>query len=170
MTEAEKIARNVAAGFGAEVTGWRYERRYPATVNSEQETEFAAQAGALLGGQGRVAGHVEFQVAGERRLEAEFARLAGYRFRALVATVSDDGLPKVRPKPKPAVGQETPPALSGGHPDYVPQACEKSLKMLGVEVIDIYGLHRVDPTVPIEDTVGAMAEAVQAGIARARWR
>src|SRR3954463_8626446 len=36
--------------------------------------------------------------------------------------------------------------LSGGHPDYVPQACEKSLKCLGVDVIDIYGLHRVDPT------------------------
>ena len=46
----EKIARNVAAGFGAEVTKWRYERRYPATVNSEQETEFAAQA---AGGAGR---------------------------------------------------------------------------------------------------------------------
>ena len=48
------------------------------------------------------------------------------------------------------------PALSGGHPDYVPQACEQSLKRLGVDVIDIYGLHRVDATVPIEDTVGAM--------------
>ena len=46
----EKIARNVAAGFGAEVIKWRYERRYPATVNSEQETEFAAKAaGALVG-------------------------------------------------------------------------------------------------------------------------
>src|ERR1700687_127421 len=40
----EKIARNVAAGFGAEVIKWRYERRYPATVNSERETEFAAKA------------------------------------------------------------------------------------------------------------------------------
>ena len=38
------------------------------------------------------------------------------------------------------------PALTGGHPDYVPQACEKSLKRLGVDVIDIYGLHRVDKT------------------------
>ena len=37
----ERVARNVAAGFGAEVTKWRYERRYPATVNTEQETEFA---------------------------------------------------------------------------------------------------------------------------------
>ncbi|HYR66239.1 MAG TPA: M20 aminoacylase family protein [Reyranella sp.] len=48
--QIEKIARNVAAGFGAEVVKWRYERRYPATVNSEQETEFAAKAaGALVG-------------------------------------------------------------------------------------------------------------------------
>src|SRR5215510_13644497 len=42
----ELVARNVAAGFGAEVTKWRYERRYPATINSEQETEFAARAAA----------------------------------------------------------------------------------------------------------------------------
>jgi aryl-alcohol dehydrogenase-like predicted oxidoreductase len=58
------------------------------------------------------------------------------------------------------------PALSGGHPDYVPQACEKSLKMLGVDVIDIYGLHRVDKTVPIEDTVGAMKRLVEQGKVR----
>lgn len=58
------------------------------------------------------------------------------------------------------------PALTGGHPDYVPQACEKSLKMLGVDVIDIYGLHRVDATVPIEDTVGAMKRLVEQGKVR----
>jgi aryl-alcohol dehydrogenase-like predicted oxidoreductase len=58
------------------------------------------------------------------------------------------------------------PALTGGHPDYVPQACEKSLKRLGVETIDIYGLHRVDATVPIEDTVGAMARLVEQGKVR----
>lgn len=58
------------------------------------------------------------------------------------------------------------PALTGGHPDYVPQACDKSLKMLGVDVIDIYGLHRVDPTVPIEDTVGAMKRLVEQGKVR----
>ncbi len=57
-------------------------------------------------------------------------------------------------------------ALSGGHPDYVPQACEKSLKMLGVDVIDIYGLHRVDPAVPIEDTIGAMKRLVEQGKVR----
>jgi aryl-alcohol dehydrogenase-like predicted oxidoreductase len=58
------------------------------------------------------------------------------------------------------------PALSGGHPDYVPQACEASLKRLGVDVIDIYGLHRVDPAVPIEDTVGAMKRLVEQGKVR----
>jgi hippurate hydrolase len=50
----ERVARNVAAGFGAEVVKWRYERRYPATVNSEQETEFAAQAASELVGQHNV--------------------------------------------------------------------------------------------------------------------
>ena len=58
------------------------------------------------------------------------------------------------------------PALTGGHPDYVPQACERSLKRLGVDVIDIYGLHRVDRTVPIEDTVGAMKHLVEQGKVR----
>ena len=58
------------------------------------------------------------------------------------------------------------PALTGGHPDYVPQACEKSLKRLGVEVIDIYGMHRMDKTVPIEDTVGAMKRLVEQGKVR----
>jgi aryl-alcohol dehydrogenase-like predicted oxidoreductase len=59
------------------------------------------------------------------------------------------------------------PALTGGHPDYVPQACEKSLKLLGVEVIDIYGMHRMDKTIPIEDTVGAMKRLVEQG--KVRW-
>ena len=57
--------------------------------------------------------------------------------------------------------------LTGGHPDYVPQACDKSLKRLGVDVIDIYGLHRMDKTVPIEDTVGAMKRLVEQG--KVRW-
>ncbi len=60
----------------------------------------------------------------------------------------------------------TTPGLSGGHPDYVPQACHASLKRLGVDVIDIYGLHRVDPAVPIEETVGAMKRLVEAGKVR----
>ena len=58
------------------------------------------------------------------------------------------------------------PALTGGHPDYVPQACDASLKRLGVDVIDIYGLHRMDRTVPIEETVGAMARLVEQGKVR----
>ena len=47
-----------------------------------------------------------------------------------------------------------------GDPAYVPQACDASLRRLGVDYIDLYYLHRVDPKVPIEDTVGAMAELV----------
>ena len=58
------------------------------------------------------------------------------------------------------------PALTGGHPDYVQQACEKSLKRLGVQTIDIYGMHRMDKTVPIEDTVGAMKRLVEQGKVR----
>lgn len=53
-----------------------------------------------------------------------------------------------------------------GQPDYVRSACEASLKRLGVEVIDLYYQHRVDPNTPIEDTVGAMAELVQQGKVR----
>jgi aryl-alcohol dehydrogenase-like predicted oxidoreductase len=53
-----------------------------------------------------------------------------------------------------------------GHPDYVPQACEASLRRLGVEEIDLYYLHRVDPKVPIEDTVGAMARLIEQGKVR----
>ena len=53
-----------------------------------------------------------------------------------------------------------------GRPDYVPQACEVSLRRLGVDVIDLYYLHRLDPDVPIEDTVGAMTLLVQAGKVR----
>lgn len=53
-----------------------------------------------------------------------------------------------------------------GKPEYVKQCCDASLKRLGVDVIDLYYQHRVDPTVPIEDTIGAMAELVQAGKVR----
>ena len=53
-----------------------------------------------------------------------------------------------------------------GSPDYVRAACEASLQRLGVDHIDLYYQHRVDRTVPIEDTVGAMAELVQAGKVR----
>jgi aryl-alcohol dehydrogenase-like predicted oxidoreductase len=50
-----------------------------------------------------------------------------------------------------------------GRPDYVRQACDASLQRTGLDVIDLYYQHRVDPEVPIEETVGAMAELVRAG-------
>ncbi|MHC4161531.1 MAG: aldo/keto reductase [Planctomycetota bacterium] len=53
-----------------------------------------------------------------------------------------------------------------GKPDYVKACCEASLRRLGVETIDVYYQHRVDPETPIEDTVGAMAELVQNGKVR----
>ena len=53
-----------------------------------------------------------------------------------------------------------------GRPDYVRAACEGSLRRLGVDHIDLYYQHRVDPDTPIEDTVGALAELVQAGKVR----
>ena len=53
-----------------------------------------------------------------------------------------------------------------GKPDYVRSACEASLRRLGVEVIDLYYQHRVDPETPIEDTVGAMADLVRQGKVR----
>ncbi|TYQ27825.1 aldo/keto reductase [Pseudanabaena sp. UWO311] len=53
-----------------------------------------------------------------------------------------------------------------GKPEYVQQACDTSLQRLGVDVIDLYYQHRVDVTVPIEETVGAMAELVKQGKVR----
>jgi len=62
----------------------------------------------------------------------------------------------------------TDPSVRGvcGRPDYVRNACDASLKRLDVEVIDLYYQHRQDPEVPVEDTVGAMADLVQAGKVR----
>lgn len=55
--------------------------------------------------------------------------------------------------------------LSGvnGKPEYVRQACEASLKCLGIETIDLYYAHRVDPNTPVEETVGAMSKLVEEG-------
>jgi len=53
-----------------------------------------------------------------------------------------------------------------GRPEYVRSACDASLERLGVETIDLYYQHRVDPQTPIEETVGAMAELVEAGKVR----
>jgi aryl-alcohol dehydrogenase-like predicted oxidoreductase len=60
------------------------------------------------------------------------------------------------------------PAYRGvnGRPEYVKTACDASLRRLGVDHIDLYYQHRVDPAVPIEETVGAMAELVRAGKVR----
>jgi aryl-alcohol dehydrogenase-like predicted oxidoreductase len=55
---------------------------------------------------------------------------------------------------------------TNGRPDYVPVACERSLRRLGIDVIDLYYVHRIDPGVPIEDTVGAMARLVEQGKVR----
>lgn len=78
----------------------------------------------------------------------------GYRAKAVIASKFGN----VRtPEGKPA---------TNGKPDYVIEACEKSLKRLGVEVIDLYYQHRVDASVPIEDTIGAMKRLVEQGKVR----
>src|ERR1700722_2672561 len=53
-----------------------------------------------------------------------------------------------------------------GKPEYIRQACEASLRRLGIETIDLYYQHRVDPGTPIEETVGAMAQLVKEGKVR----
>ncbi len=54
-----------------------------------------------------------------------------------------------------------------GTPEYVKSACDASLKRLGIDTIDLYYAHRIDPNVPVEETVGAMSELVSAG--KVRW-
>jgi aryl-alcohol dehydrogenase-like predicted oxidoreductase len=56
---------------------------------------------------------------------------------------------------------------TNGRPEYVHQCCDASLGRMGVDVIDLYYLHRVDPNVPIEETIGAMARLVEQG--KVRW-
>ena len=64
------------------------------------------------------------------------------------------------------VGLQGGPRFADGRPEYVKECCDKSLKRLETDVIDLYYIHRVDADVPIEDTVGAMAELVAAGKVR----
>jgi aryl-alcohol dehydrogenase-like predicted oxidoreductase len=64
-------------------------------------------------------------------------------------------------------GEDGRPLGIDGTPQYVRKACEASLRRLGVETIDLYYQHRVDPKTPIEDTVGAMAKLVREG--KVRW-
>ena len=65
------------------------------------------------------------------------------------------------------IGLQGGPRFADGRPEYLKECCDKSLKRLQTDVIDLYYIHRVDADVPIEDTVGAMAELVQAGKVRA---
>ena len=64
------------------------------------------------------------------------------------------------------LGMISPETPVNGRPDYVKQACEKSLKRLNTDVIDLYFQHRVDPDVPIEETFGAMSLLVEQGKVR----
>jgi aryl-alcohol dehydrogenase-like predicted oxidoreductase len=79
--------------------------------------------------------------------------IRGKRDKAVIATkfgiVRDPNNPKARGV--------------NGRPEYIRQACDASLKRLGIDVIDLYYQHRVDPNTPIEETVGAMAELVREG-------
>jgi aryl-alcohol dehydrogenase-like predicted oxidoreductase len=82
--------------------------------------------------------------------------LRGHRKQVIIATkfgiVRDPNRPEFR-------------GISG-KPDYVRKACEASLRRLGIDVIDLYYQHRVDPDTPIEETIGAMAELVRDGKVR----
>jgi aryl-alcohol dehydrogenase-like predicted oxidoreductase len=64
------------------------------------------------------------------------------------------------------VGLQGNPRFADGRPEYVRECCDGSLARLKTDVIDLYYIHRVDPTVPIEDTVGAMADLVRQGKVR----
>ncbi len=64
------------------------------------------------------------------------------------------------------LGMINPQTPVNGHPEYVIEACEKSLKRLDTDVIDLYFQHRVDPDIPIEETFGAMSQLVQQGKVR----
>jgi aryl-alcohol dehydrogenase-like predicted oxidoreductase len=90
------------------------------------------------------------------RLIGRFLKERGARSRVVLATKFGF----VRDEQGRAVGIR-------GDPAYVRSACDASLARLGVEQVDLYYLHRVDPRVPIEETVGAMAELVRAGKVRA---
>lgn len=85
--------------------------------------------------------------------------LQGRREQAFIATKF--GIAGARRRPQGGLELQV-----NGRPEYVKSACDASLKRLGVACIDLYYQHRVDPKVPIEETVGAMAELVRAGKVR----
>ena len=99
---------------------------------------------------------------GVGRSESVLGRfLAGIgRSRVVVAT-------KFGSMPGAADGVGTGPRTVNNDPRHIPQACEASLRRLGTDTIDLYYMHRRDPAVPIEDSVGAMARLVEAG--KVRW-
>lgn len=85
--------------------------------------------------------------------------IADRRDQAFIATKF--GIAGVKLKPEGGLQMQV-----DGRPEYVKSACEASLKRLGIDCIDLYYQHRVDPNTPIEDTVGAMADLVAAGKVR----
>lgn len=85
--------------------------------------------------------------------------IADRRDQAFVATKF--GIAGVKLKPEGGLQMQV-----DGRPEYVKSACEASLKRLGIDCIDLYYQHRVDPNTPIEETVGAMADLVTAGKVR----
>ncbi|WP_406406649.1 aldo/keto reductase [Streptomyces sp. NBC_01643] len=87
--------------------------------------------------------------------------LEGHRDRAVLATKA--GLEVADPTGGP---EGSPLIVNNGRPEHVRKAIDESLRRLGTDHVDLYQLHRVDPEVPVEETWGAMAEAVEAGKAR----
>jgi len=83
----------------------------------------------------------------------------------VVAARRDDVVLATKVGLVPAAGQSVPGGVDG-RPEYVRDAVRASLKRLGVEHVDLYYLHRVDPVVPVEETIGAMAELVEQGLVR----
>jgi len=92
------------------------------------------------------------------------ALAGGYRERAVLATKV--GLVQDDIGANPAPGAASPGAGRNGRPDHVRASIDGSLRRLNTDYVDLYQLHRVDPAVPLEETWGAMAEAVAAGKAR----
>jgi aryl-alcohol dehydrogenase-like predicted oxidoreductase len=86
--------------------------------------------------------------------------LKGLRDKVVIATKFGFTFEKNRSGPSPITGLDS-------RPQHVKEVADASLKRLGIDMIDLYYQHRVDPGVPIEDTVGAMAELVQAGKVKA---
>jgi aryl-alcohol dehydrogenase-like predicted oxidoreductase len=126
--------------------------RLPSDAQDPTEAHFVLQtafdAGVTLFDTADTYGpHISEQVVGS------FAR--GHRDEVVLATKFGNNFERNAGEPE-----------FNGRPEYVHRAADASLGRLGVDVIDLYYLHRVDPEVPIEDTVGAMAELVAAGKVR----